>query len=194
MRHRLLAVAALIALVALPAPAKADEPPESYGKDMAVNYTVEGRAYYWLTSFAATVRADEGSLKGTNVDLVNDLGLERSKGIPSVSLGLRFWGRNRLHFDYVNFAYSAHKNVTSSFVFNGASYPAGSEVATDMSMTFTRFGYEFELYKSDGGAVAMGLLGNAVRNKTTLVTNQVLSNSADASIVVPMLSLAGRFS
>ncbi len=186
--------ALLVSLAFTSAPASADEPPATYGRDLAVNYNVEARAYYWLSAYSANIRADNGSLQGTNVDLVNDLGLERNKGVPSVSLSARFWDRNRIHINYVGFAYSANQAVSSSFVFNGATYPTGSRVATDMTLSFTRFGYEFELYKSEGGAVGIGLAGDAIRTKTTLVTNQILSNSADASVVVPMLSLSGRFS
>jgi hypothetical protein len=193
MQKNILVVAALIGAIFAAPPAFAQDANGQEPGPLSNNYTMQLRGYYWMTGFDATIRADEGSLKGTSVNVVDDLGLDKNKGVPAGELSLRFLNRNRLYVDTVNFAYTGDQRVASQFVFNGATYPAGSNVKTDMALNFMRFGYEFEVFKGPEGSIGLGLSGEYIKAKTTLITNDILSNTADASIVLPMLSLSARY-
>ena len=156
-------------------------------------FNLEIRGAYWLAQLDNTMRVDTGELKGTELDLVDDLGLDRQKGVPSAEMTIKFYDRHKIRADYFRLSYSAAKVVEEDFIFNGVTYPARSHVNTSLDIQSARIGYEYDLYRGVGGYFAMRMSANFISAKADLVTNSTLSNRASLSFVAPRMGMAGRW-
>jgi len=156
------------------------------------DFNLELRGAYWLATLATSLRVDSGELQGTEVDLVNDLGLSKQAGFPIGEITLKFFERHKIKVDFVQISYSARNTVKNDFVFNGVTYPAESDVATTLNIQSIRFGYEVDLFRSSRGYFAFRLSGDYLKTNASLVTNDTLYNKADVTLVAPLVALAGR--
>ncbi len=165
---------------------------ESAGPGIGERFGFEGRLLYWNANFRGIVRSDEGDLKGTEIDIVEDLGLETPKGVVSAEFTIKFLERNKLKFSYINFSYSSSVLLTDEVVFKGVTYPLFSLVDTTADIVSIRAGYEFDIFHNDTGFFGVQLAANYLSSKITLVANKVLTNSVKSSVVIPVVAATGR--
>ncbi|MGK7346391.1 MAG: hypothetical protein ACNS63_11360 [Candidatus Nitrospinota bacterium M3_3B_026] len=162
---------------------------EPYGED----FVFELRGFYWMASLDAKIRVDSGELEGTELDVVEDLGFDRTKGVPGAEMTIKFLGRHKIKLDYTQFTYSTSDMVEKSFVFNGVEYPAESQVDAEIGVYSVRLGYEYDFYRSAAGYISGRLSGDYLYARASLVTNDILGNKASLSLVAPTLAVAGRW-
>ncbi|MBI5816450.1 MAG: hypothetical protein HZB29_12665 [Nitrospinae bacterium] len=160
----------------------------SYGEQ----FTFEIRGLYWNSSLQNIVRADSGSLKGTDIDLVSDLGLDNNKGLPFGQVEIKFAERHKLIADYISFSYTGNKVVSENLVFNGVSYPVASRVQTALDLKSARIGYEYDLVRDPLGYLAFRLAANYVYAKAQVVTAGALSNSISMDAWAPVVGISAR--
>jgi len=162
------------------------------GPGIGEGFVFEGRILYWSASFRGIARSDDGDLKGTEIDLVDDLGLESPKGVISAEFTIKFLERNKLKFSYINFSYDSSVLLADDFVFKGVTYPIFSLVDTTADIVSIRGGYEFDIFRNDTGFFGLQLAANYLSSRITLVANKVLTNSIKSSIVIPVAAATGR--
>ncbi len=155
-------------------------------------FNFEVRAYYWLTGFDAEIRVDGGDLSGTDIDVVDDLGLERSKGFPGVEATIKFAEKHKLKLNSIALKYSGSTIVDSQFTFNDVIYPAGVKADTSMDVNLFIFNYEYDFIREKEGYVSFRFGVEGVSTNVSIVTNDLLSNSANISVGVPVIGLAAR--
>lgn len=174
--------------------AVSDDEDEDDGVPLGEQFNLELRGLYWSATLDTNIRVDSGELKGTEVDVVDDLGLAKQTGVPNGEITLKFFNRHKLKVNYFRLAYSADTVVEESFVFNGVEYDAASQVNTEIDLSSTRVSYEVDLIRGNAGYFAFRLSGDYINAKASLVTNDVLSNKATLGIVAPLPGIAARIS
>jgi len=157
-------------------------------------FNFELRGAYWNSSLESTVKADSGSIKGTNINVVSDLGLDGNKGLPFGQLTLKFAERHKIVADYIALSYSGDKVVNQSLVFNGVSYAVSSRVSSTLDLKSAKFGYEYDIARGDAGYLAFKLAANYVYANASIVTANALSNSVAMDAWAPVIGLSGRIS
>jgi hypothetical protein len=140
---------ALLLMPAMAAPAAAQyapprEPPSGE------NYNVELAFLGWRPTPVFTIASESLGIPGTDVDLVNDLGIA-NQVLWETRLVLRPARKHKFRVHYLPMRYTADTVVQREFVFNGLRYQAGLPVTTDADITTWRVGYEFDFIHRNWG-------------------------------------------
>lgn len=168
--------------------AAAQDVASSNGED----FIIELRAGLWMPTLSSDLKVDSGSLSGTNINVVRDLGYDDKKSVPSAELTIKFAERHKLRFDYLTFAYSGDKVIGTQLVFNGVTYPLSTQIKSDLELRSIKAAYEYDLVRGESGYFAFRLAGDYVYAKASVDTMGAISNSASASAVAPVVGLSGR--
>ena len=92
----------------------------------AVEFGVRG--YYWFPTLSGDISYDGSDVSGTELDLVDDLGLEdESFPMIEVFVGL---GDHHLSFTYYSVTYEGSETLDEDFEFGDATYSVGEDVDT----------------------------------------------------------------
>ncbi len=103
---------------------------------------VDVEARYWFTEFDDTVRVTDGGLPGTDIDLVDDLGVGDENFVEGrITLEL---GSHRLRYGYMPLKWEGSKNLTKTINFNGTTYSASTDVESELQMDYHRLAYEYD--------------------------------------------------
>lgn len=116
---------------------------------------VEGR--YWVTDLSSHVKATEDLLIGTDIDLVDDLGLG-DKDFPEARLIWNTGPNSLLRFAYTKVSYGGDKNIERTILFSGQSYAVGTHVSTELEVDYFRLGWAWQFLSFSEGAVKAGPL------------------------------------
>ena len=99
---------------------------------------LEGR--YWQPSLKGQVSVTTENISGTDIDLNNDLGLDK-QGLPEARLLWHSTKNSELRLAYMRMNYSAAQAISQSFVFNGKTYTVGTNVDSDFKVQYVRLGW-----------------------------------------------------
>lgn len=103
---------------------------------------VEGR--YWFTNLDSSFKSSSTSIVGTEVDLVDDLGIDDKRNFWEGRISLNLGG-SKLRYAYMPMSWSGSKHITKSVVFAGKTYSASTKVDTELDVKYHRLGYEYDL-------------------------------------------------
>lgn len=160
--------------------------PESVGED----YHVEISYGWWDASPSLIVNSESLDILGTDIDLIEDLGIEQRK-LGKFGLFLRPAKKHRLRFERLPIHYEADVTVKRSFVFNGQTYNVGLPVQTAANFDTYRFGYEYDfLYKAKGFIGA--LLELKYTNVNVELESPIGSEFTKATAPIPTVGAVGR--
>lgn len=107
--------------------------------------TLEGR--YWFTTLDSTVKASEASAIGTDINLVDDLGLDGKKNFPEVRLTLG--GKShKVRYGYLPLKWDGSKTITKTVQFGGKTYSASTQVNTKLTVDYHRLGWQYDFISS----------------------------------------------
>jgi hypothetical protein len=141
-----------------------------------------------------TFAADDGGI-GTDIDFDSDLNFEDSEHVyAQAALQL---GRFRLSAEYLPLDFSGNNTITRNINFGGLTFPAGTNVASDVEMSVLDFAMAFHILDFDDGPLRLQL-GPEVAVKIAdidlsfrdTVTNIV--ESVSATVPVPTIGARGR--
>ncbi len=165
---------------------------EPLGPSIGEKYNFELRGFYWSAKLDATLRSDEGELEGTEIDFAENLGIDERKGLLGGEATVELYLRHKLKLAFVSISYDSRKVLEDEITFKGDVYPVNTPVSSKMNLLSTRFGYEYDVIRGDNGFFGLQLAANLIQAEVSLVTNDILSNSARVSAVIPMVIAAGR--
>lgn len=103
---------------------------------------VEGR--YWFTNLDSSFKSSTTAIIGTEIDLVNDLGIADKKNFWEGRVSLNI-GSHKLRYAYMPLSWSGSKDLTKSVVFAGKTYSASTKVDTKLDVKYHRLGYEYDI-------------------------------------------------
>ncbi len=100
---------------------------------------------YWDQSMDGTLRVDGETLRGTEVDLGDDLGLEEKDKVPAGRFWIRWRKRHSLAFTAFRGERSGEEMLASPLAFNGETFPAGETVSSrvETELKSLLYGYDF---------------------------------------------------
>lgn len=99
---------------------------------------LEGR--YWVPDLDASIKVDDDSLPGTDIDLEDDLGLDREEA-PEGRLTIRTGLVSRLRLAYTRLAFDADETLERTIQFGGETFAAGQTVASEVEVHYGRVGW-----------------------------------------------------
>lgn len=114
------------------------------------DYNVEFAFVGWRPTPVFTITSESIGILGTQVDVVNDLGIE-NKLFWEARLVLRPARKHKFRINYLPMRYESDAVVQREFVFNGLRYQAGLPVTTDAMIKTWRVGYEYDFIYRDWG-------------------------------------------
>jgi hypothetical protein len=173
--------------IASPAAAQFSPPPEpAVGED----YHVEVSYGWWNADPSLLVNSESLGIPGTDVDLVEDLGVEQ-KQLGRLNVVLRPATKHRFRFEYLPIRYQAEATVRREFIFNGQIYRIGLPVQTEADYLTYRFGYEYDfVYRSRGFA---GVLFDLKYTDVNVeLTSPIGVEFAHAIAPIPTIGFVGR--
>jgi hypothetical protein len=116
---------------------------------------IEVTGRYWNPDVSGRMRVERGGI-GTDIDMKNDLGFERT-GFPQGAFALRH-GRNRLTVRYTPLEYSGDRNVSRTVVFRGQPYLIGTRVQSGLEVKHLQLGWAYQFVNVHNGAFRIGPL------------------------------------
>ena len=106
-------------------------------------------------SFSSKLRVDNQSQgQGSNVDLRDELGLEKDQSSYWVSAEWRFAPRHRIGFNYSQFKLTGSGTAPREIQIGDEIYPAGTTVDTELKLRFVPITYSYSLIKRDDDELA----------------------------------------
>lgn len=172
------------------APAQAQFQPRRGTDVVGEDYHIELSYNFWSPTPEAIVNSEALGILGTDVNLVTDLGIEKTM-LKDLRVVLRPAKKHRFRINYLPMNYDASTTITREFIFNGLRYRPGLPVQTTAQFKAWRFGYEYDfLYRE------RGFLGVLLDAKYTDVNVGLLSPIGDeftkAVAPLPTIGLVGR--
>lgn len=153
-------------------------------------YHVEAAFSLWNPTPDLIVASESLGIPGTDVDLVNDLGIEK-KRIPEIRLVLRPAPKHKFRFNYIPLKYDAESVVQSEFIFNGQRYRVGLPVNTTVDLSTTRFGYEYDFFYRDKGYAGV-IIDLKYTNVDVQLDSPIGNEFLTAVAPIPTIGFAGR--
>lgn len=135
---------ALLGVVVHPSTAQAQYPSAEPRPGIAEDYHIEAAYGWWNASPKLMVSSESLNIVGSNVDLINDLGIEQHQ-LGKFDLVLKPGKKHRLKYQHLPIKYETDAfRVTREFVFNGQRYNVGLPVTTSVDFSSNSFGYEYD--------------------------------------------------
>jgi hypothetical protein len=192
MRTRIVVSVLCLAFVLSAVPASAQYAPRgSSDRATGENYRIEFGGFFWNPTPDMVIQSEEFGIIGSQIDLVQDLGLEKSR-FGQIKATLRPGTKHKLRFEYtpINYEQPAGE-LRRNIVFNGITYPIALPVATTFKWNAYRFAYEFDFLYRDRGFLGLVLEAKYTDVEATL-TNVLDSEFVRARAPIPAIGLIGR--
>jgi len=157
----------------------------------AANTLVSIRADYWMPSLDAEVMSSELSLVGTQVDLVDDLGLDDSENIPALTASIDLPLFPEILVGYFAVDSSATKEITRDIVYKGVTYTGLVDtVASSYDITHFEALLNFGLIKTEMADLGL-LVGAKYFEIETTLSNGVATQTESVEGPVPVVGVKG---
>jgi len=104
---------------------------------------VDIEARYWFTNLDTNIEASSGPIIGTNLDLVNDLGVDDLENFVEGRITLEL-GNHNFRYAYMPLSWSGLATLSRDINFAGRTYPVSSQVSTDVKIDYHRFSYRYD--------------------------------------------------
>jgi hypothetical protein len=191
MTHRLALWIGLVLVIAA-APASAQIPALGL-PDPATGetYHIEFGAGLWSPSADLVIASESLGIAGTDIDLVNDLGLI-SRRFGHLRLVLRPSTKHKFRFSYTPMRYQSEAVLTRPIVFNGIRFNAGVPVQSTLLWKAYRLGYEYDFLYRDRWFVGF-VLDVKYSDVEATLDSLIASEFARARGPVPAVGGIGRF-
>ena len=159
---------------------------------------VEGR--YWFTSLESTVKATDLGVIGTEINLVDTLGVDDKKNFWEARIDLNLFDHH-LRYGYMPMSWKGQKTITKTINFAGQTYTANASVDSNLDILYQRLGYEYDIINLLGNKLGviidLKLLSIDANLKTTgidksySVTSPVPTIGLGAQVGLPALLSIG---
>jgi hypothetical protein len=158
----------------------------------AENYNLELEGRYWKPKLDSTVKIVDNNI-GTDVNLVNDLGLEERKDFGEGRLQIKFFNHNKFNFSYLPLKWDADQVLTRTIQFEGKTYAAGTRVQSDLDLKLFKAGYEFDFLAGKQGF--LGLTFDVLVADTNIqlrAASLAIDEKYGKTLPIPMIGVSGR--
>ena len=102
---------------------------------------LEGR--YWFTNLDASTKVESGSIRGTRIDVGQDLRVDDAN-IPEVRLTFSTGLHSKLRLAYLQGSFDGDTTLAQSLQFSGTTFGANTRVDTDLDLYYGRIGWTWQ--------------------------------------------------
>lgn len=154
-------------------------------------YNIEVSYGVWNPSPDMVINVAGFGIPGTDIDFVNDLGIEKKK-FNNLKVTLRPARKHKFRIEFIPIKYTVDDVVLrKEIIFNGQRYNVGLPVNAEAKWNAWRFAYEYDFIYRD-----RGFLGVVAEAKYTDVraefASPVTTEFARARAPIPAIGLIGR--
>jgi hypothetical protein len=183
---------ALLGVLAVPSTAGAqyrrNAAPEG---GIAEDYHIEAAYGWWNATPELIVNSESLGIIGTDVDLVNMLGIEKHR-LGKFDLVLKPAKKHRLKYQHLPIKYERDAfRVTQDFIFNGQRYTIGLPVTTSVDFSSDSFGYEYDFIHKPWFFVGASI-NVKVTNMHVDLQSPIGSEFFKQTAPIPAFGFAGR--
>lgn len=150
------------------------------------------RAYYWFPAISGDVKYSDGSLKGTKLDLEDDLNID-DEYYP---VGEIFIGGedHHLSFSFYRANYDGTATLTQDINFGGETFPAGDEIKSTLDYDVYDLTYQYDVLDLENvlAGFSLGLVGRVrVYDVEVEIKSRTINQSEkeDYTVPIPLLGL-----
>ena len=158
----------------------------------AEDYSVELEGRYWKPRMSGTVTMVDNGI-GSDINPVDDLGMDETKGFGEVRLQVKFLEKNKFNFSYLPLKWTADKTLSKTIYFNGRTYPAGALVDSRLEATTFKGGFEYDFLVGKHGF--LGVTADVLFSKLSMGMNARslgISETAEETLILPLLGVNSR--
>ncbi|MBI3398742.1 MAG: hypothetical protein HY026_05875 [Deltaproteobacteria bacterium] len=149
---------------------------------------VEGR--YWFTELSSKVQASTPGLTGTEIDVINTLGMDKSKNFGEGRVELHL-ANHRLRYSYMLLSWEGHKTIAQSVNFAGQPYTANTRVDSKLDVVYQRVGYRYDIIDTIGKQLGIIFDFKHIGIDTNLRAPGI-NQSSTVAVPVPTIGLGGQ--
>lgn len=161
-----------------------------FSADALAVLSVEGR--YWFSNLDGTVKSTSAGIAGTDIDLVNTLGMESSKDFLEGRITLDL-GNHRLRYAYIPMKWTGSKTISQSVVFNGTTYSASTKVDSELKLNYHRLSYEYDVINTLDNRLGLILDVKYLDQQARLKASALgFDKSESIKVPVPAIGLAAQ--
>ena len=173
--------ATLLLLLATPAAAEGDP-----------RFSIGLGAFF--TDRDSNTRIDGETDTGTEVDLENDLGLDKSDTVFRLDAYWRFAEKHRFDFSAFDLSRSASKQIDKDIIWNDTTFPISTRVDAQLDLAIYKAAYTWIFLKRDRSFLgATAGLYVADIGATLSATGTELRESSDLTAPLPVVGLRGEY-
>jgi hypothetical protein len=155
-------------------------------------FSVGVGAFFTDRDSRARIDGDSGS--GTDVDLENDLGLDKSDTVIRVDGYWRFAEKHRIDLSAFDLSRSASKLIEKDIVWGDTTYPVSTQVDAELDLAIYKLAYTWEFLKR-GRSFLGATAGLYVMDIGTSLSASTLASreSHDVTAPLPVFGLRGEY-
>ncbi|MBI4845378.1 MAG: hypothetical protein HY810_02730 [Candidatus Omnitrophica bacterium] len=161
-----------------------------------VNTLVSIGADYWMPTLDAKIKSSELSVIGTQIDIIDDLGLDDSEGIVNIKGSIDMPLLPELYVSYFAIDGSGSKNITNTLTYKGQTYSATNNISSKYDVTQFEGLLIFHLINTDIFRVGPLVGAKYFEVETELKDNTtgiIKTESVDGPVPVIGISAAVKF-
>ncbi|MGB5217801.1 MAG: hypothetical protein WBN66_05840 [Smithella sp.] len=148
------------------------------------------QARLWVPTFEGDLRVDDGSITGTEVDLKDDLGMD-DEYFPGVEAFFSI-GDHEITVSFSQFDLSGSKHISDEIIFNGDTYPAGTNVDSELNTSMIDLEYQYKFLNLENflAGFSLGLIGKIkYLDGEASIRSSESEDQQDFQIPMPMIGL-----
>ena len=153
-------------------------------------YNVEVAVGLWYPNASAVVSSESLGIIGSQIDLVNDLGVADEKFVD-YRLVIRPGRKHKLRFQFTPIKDETDSVIQRDLVFNGIVFPVRLPVTSLVDWKAWRFGYEYDFIYRDRGFVGV-ILEAKYTDVHVELENPLSREFTEAKAPIPAVGLIGR--
>lgn len=155
---------------------------------------VEGR--YWFSTLDSNVKATDLGVIGTDIDLVNTLGMEEGKNFFDGRIVLELGGHS-LRYGYIPLEWSGAATPSATINFGGVDYTSSFAVDSELSLKYHRLAYQYNFIDTLDNHLGVivelkyfdidAKLESSVRNESVSIGVPVPTVGLSVQVAIPFL-------
>jgi LysM repeat protein len=140
---------------------------------------------WWFATLDAQVRVTEGPIVGTEIDLVDDLGVDDSIGIPIVNAWVQPLSWLKIQAEYMATDIDGQRTINEDIVFDGETFSISDNVRGELEIDRFSGWVEINPFNGDWGYLGLMVGGEYVHLEGILSSDLVgsISDEFDAGTV-----------
>lgn len=151
------------------------------------------RGYYWFPSLNTDMKVDSGTVRGTEFNVKDDLGMG-TKAYPSLEV-FGGWGKQHVSLMYTQANYSGSAVLSNPITFNGITFASGTSVDSSLKIRMLDLTYKYDFI--DMSNILAGFSVSAVGKLKYIEGDASLSGGGQQAantlrLPIPMVGVAAH--